>query len=65
MVLFDVGWLLHEHHGLAAAATMIAAPVFAFGLVAFGFLGMGPGNDCRRFLWPCDGQRANPCMSCR
>src|SRR5450631_990456 len=28
--------------GLTAAATMIAAPVFAFGLVAFGFLGMGP-----------------------
>src|SRR5882724_229195 len=28
--------------GLAMAATMIAAPVFAFGLVAFGFLGMGP-----------------------
>ena len=28
--------------GLATAATMIAAPVFAFGLVAFGFLGMGP-----------------------
>ncbi len=28
--------------GLGAAATMIAAPVFAFGLVAFGFLGMGP-----------------------
>jgi len=28
--------------GLSAAATMIAAPVFAFGLVAFGFLGMGP-----------------------
>jgi len=28
--------------GLAPAATMIAAPVFAFGLVAFGFLGMGP-----------------------
>src|SRR5467141_2036300 len=28
--------------GLAAAATMIAAPVFAFGLVAFVFLGMGP-----------------------
>ena len=28
--------------GLAAATTMIAAPVFAFGLVAFGFLGMGP-----------------------
>ena len=28
--------------GLGAAASMIAAPVFAFGLVAFGFLGMGP-----------------------
>jgi K(+)-stimulated pyrophosphate-energized sodium pump len=28
--------------GLALAASMIAAPVFAFGLVAFGFLGMGP-----------------------
>ncbi len=28
--------------GLGMAATMIAAPVFAFGLVAFGFLGMGP-----------------------
>src|SRR6266478_5048215 len=28
--------------GLSAAATMIAAPVFALGLVAFGFLGMGP-----------------------
>ena len=26
----------------AAAISMIAAPVFAFGLVAFGFLGMGP-----------------------
>src|SRR5438093_3809378 len=28
--------------GLTDAAHMIAAPVFAFGLVAFGFLGMGP-----------------------
>jgi K(+)-stimulated pyrophosphate-energized sodium pump len=28
--------------GLAAAASMIAPAVFAFGLVAFGFLGMGP-----------------------
>src|ERR1035441_1655994 len=27
--------------GLTEAAHMIAAPVFAFGLVAFGFLGMG------------------------
>src|SRR5208337_4432457 len=28
--------------GLSEAASMVAAPVFAFGLVAFGFLGMGP-----------------------
>src|SRR5260370_1281907 len=28
--------------GLAAAATMLATAVFAFGLVTFGFLGMGP-----------------------
>jgi K(+)-stimulated pyrophosphate-energized sodium pump len=28
--------------GLSAAATMLAPAVFAFGLVAFGFLGMGP-----------------------
>jgi K(+)-stimulated pyrophosphate-energized sodium pump len=28
--------------GLAAAASMLAPAVFAFGLVAFGFLGMGP-----------------------
>src|SRR3981081_1018589 len=28
--------------GLALAATMVAPAVFAFGLVAFGFLGMGP-----------------------
>ena len=28
--------------GLAAAAVMVAPAVFAFGLVAFGFLGMGP-----------------------
>jgi len=28
--------------GLAPAATMLAPAVFAFGLVAFGFLGMGP-----------------------
>src|SRR3979490_345217 len=33
---------LFSLQGLGMAATMIAAPVFAFGLVAFGFLGMGP-----------------------
>jgi len=37
--LMSVAYLFSEQ-GLSAAATMIAAPVFAFGLVAFGFLGM-------------------------
>src|ERR1700678_2056230 len=39
--LMSVAYLF-SLQGLAPAATMIAAPVFAFGLVAFGFLGMGP-----------------------
>ena len=39
MVLMAVGYLF-SLGGLSAM--MIAAPVFAFGLVAFGFLGMGP-----------------------
>jgi K(+)-stimulated pyrophosphate-energized sodium pump len=42
MVGSDVVAYFFSGMGLAAAATMIAAPVFAFGLVAFGFLGMGP-----------------------
>jgi K(+)-stimulated pyrophosphate-energized sodium pump len=41
VVLMSVGYYFSTM-GLAEAATMIAAPVFAFGLVAFGFLGMGP-----------------------
>jgi K(+)-stimulated pyrophosphate-energized sodium pump len=41
MVLMAIAYMFSTM-GLAAAATMIAAPVFAFGLVAFGFLGMGP-----------------------
>jgi K(+)-stimulated pyrophosphate-energized sodium pump len=41
MILMAVAYTMSTM-GLAAAATMIAAPVFAFGLVAFGFLGMGP-----------------------
>jgi K(+)-stimulated pyrophosphate-energized sodium pump len=41
VVLMSIAYLFSTM-GLAAAATMIAAPVFAFGLVAFGFLGMGP-----------------------
>jgi K(+)-stimulated pyrophosphate-energized sodium pump len=39
VALMAVGYLV-SLGGLSAA--MIAAPVFAFGLVAFGFLGMGP-----------------------
>ncbi len=41
VILMSVGYYF-SMMGLAEAATMIAAPVFAFGLVAFGFLGMGP-----------------------
>lgn len=39
LVLMAVGYLV-SLHGLQNI--MVAAPVFAFGLVAFGFLGMGP-----------------------
>ncbi len=38
--LMSVGYLFAHQGGLELQ--MIAAPVFAFGLVAFGFLGMGP-----------------------
>ncbi|HET9481451.1 MAG TPA: sodium/proton-translocating pyrophosphatase, partial [Candidatus Polarisedimenticolia bacterium] len=37
--LMSAGYLIS---GMGLAHVMIAAPVFAFGLVAFGFLGMGP-----------------------
>ncbi|MGH9740964.1 MAG: sodium-translocating pyrophosphatase, partial [Candidatus Acidiferrum sp.] len=39
VVLMSLGYLISN---LGLGAHMIAAPVFAFGLVAFGFLGMGP-----------------------
>jgi K(+)-stimulated pyrophosphate-energized sodium pump len=39
VVLMSVGYLISN---LGLGSIMIAAPVFAFGLVAFGFLGMGP-----------------------
>jgi K(+)-stimulated pyrophosphate-energized sodium pump len=39
VVLMSAGYLISN---LGLGALMIAAPVFAFGLVAFGFLGMGP-----------------------
>jgi K(+)-stimulated pyrophosphate-energized sodium pump len=41
VILMSVAYYLSTL-GLAAAATMLAPAVFAFGLVAFGFLGMGP-----------------------
>ena len=39
-------------------ALMLAPAVFAFGLVAFGFLGMGPVTIAVDSLRPGDGQRA-------
>jgi len=47
LVLMLAGWLLATFHGspivaLMPAKFLFAAPIFAFGLVAFGFLGMGP-----------------------
>jgi K(+)-stimulated pyrophosphate-energized sodium pump len=39
VALMSVGYLISN---LGLGGVMIAAPVFAFGLVAFGFLGMGP-----------------------
>ncbi len=39
VILMTVGYLVST---AGLGAVMIAAPVFAFGLVAFGFLGMGP-----------------------
>ncbi|MGH9732621.1 MAG: sodium-translocating pyrophosphatase, partial [Candidatus Acidiferrales bacterium] len=39
VLLMSIGYLIST---LGLGALMIAAPVFAFGLVAFGFLGMGP-----------------------
>ena len=41
MILMAVGYYMSTM-GLALAAGMLAPAVFAFGLVAFGFLGMGP-----------------------
>src|ERR1700677_330273 len=41
MILMSVAYYFSTM-GLAAATTMLAPAVFAFGLVAFGFLGMGP-----------------------
>jgi K(+)-stimulated pyrophosphate-energized sodium pump len=41
MILMAIGYYMSTM-GLALAAGMLAPAVFAFGLVAFGFLGMGP-----------------------
>ncbi len=43
MLLMAIGYYMSTPAmGLATAASMLAPAVFAFGLVAFGFLGMGP-----------------------
>ncbi len=39
VILMGIGYLMST---MGLSALMVAAPVFAFGLVAFGFLGMGP-----------------------
>jgi K(+)-stimulated pyrophosphate-energized sodium pump len=39
VILMSIGYLISN---LGIGNLMVAAPVFAFGLVAFGFLGMGP-----------------------
>jgi len=39
VILMSIGYLMSN---LGIGNLMVAAPVFAFGLVAFGFLGMGP-----------------------
>ena len=39
VLLMTIGYLISN---LGLGSLMVAAPVFAFGLVAFGFLGMGP-----------------------
>jgi K(+)-stimulated pyrophosphate-energized sodium pump len=39
VILMSIGYLMSN---LGLGNLMVAAPVFAFGLVAFGFLGMGP-----------------------
>jgi K(+)-stimulated pyrophosphate-energized sodium pump len=39
VILMSIGYLISQ---MGLGQLMVAAPVFAFGLVAFGFLGMGP-----------------------
>ena len=49
LVLMFIAYLVSQHPAILAvmpAQFSFAAPVFAFGLVAFGFLGMGPVTIC-------------------
>jgi K(+)-stimulated pyrophosphate-energized sodium pump len=49
LVLMLIAYLVSQHAAILAimpAQFAFAAPVFAFGLVAFGFLGMGPVTIC-------------------
>ena len=51
VALMSIGYYVST---LGLEGLMVAAPVFAFGLVAFGFPGYGPGDDRGRFLRTCD-----------
>ncbi|MCX6630318.1 MAG: sodium-translocating pyrophosphatase, partial [Candidatus Solibacter sp.] len=42
LLLMSIGYFMSTMMPVGAAAIMLAPAVFAFGLVAFGFLGMGP-----------------------
>jgi K(+)-stimulated pyrophosphate-energized sodium pump len=42
LVLMSIGYYMSTMMPIGASAIMLAPAVFAFGLVAFGFLGMGP-----------------------
>jgi K(+)-stimulated pyrophosphate-energized sodium pump len=49
LVLMFIAYIVSQHPSIVAimpAKFTFAAPVFAFGLVAFGFLGMGPVTIC-------------------
>jgi len=60
-VLMSAGYLISN---MGLGNQMIAAPVFAFGLVAFGFLGMGPVTIAVDSYGPVTTTR-NPFTNCR
>ena len=61
MVLMATSYYFSQHAallGLMPQEFRFAAPIFAFGLVAFGFLGMGPVTIAVDSYESGDGQRA-------